>query len=236
MAESERLVYPRIPESNWWKLRDQFAKSLPSNVTVSYLKALLNLESESAARNVLVTLQRLGLVDQNGKPTDLANDWRIDAKYAQACQKMLEMYPTELRDLYSGKEIDRGSVEEWFKGTARLGDAAARQSAALYTLLHDATPKLSADFNKGKTTKIKPKAKQPALSTRATQTVADEKTSSAETSSNIKIPVPDPNKSMNDRISLHIDIQIHISHEASPTQIEAIFESMAKHLYRRSDQ
>jgi hypothetical protein len=32
--------------------------------------------------------------------------------------------------------------------------------------------------------------------------------------------------------SLHIDLQIHISPEATPDQIEKIFESMAKHLYK----
>ena len=33
--------------------------------------------------------------------------------------------------------------------------------------------------------------------------------------------------------SLHIDIQVHISSEASPEQIDQIFASMAKHLYGR---
>ncbi|MGJ5067353.1 DUF5343 domain-containing protein [Bradyrhizobium oligotrophicum] len=33
---------------------------------------------------------------------------------------------------------------------------------------------------------------------------------------------------------LHIDIQIHISPESTPDQIEKIFESMAKHLYGRN--
>ena len=31
--------------------------------------------------------------------------------------------------------------------------------------------------------------------------------------------------------NLHIDLQIHISPESTPEQIEAIFASMAKHLY-----
>ncbi|NLI74732.1 MAG: DUF5343 domain-containing protein [Euryarchaeota archaeon] len=36
--------------------------------------------------------------------------------------------------------------------------------------------------------------------------------------------------------SLHIDVQIHISPDTSPKQIDKIFESMAKHLYQaRSD-
>jgi hypothetical protein len=35
--------------------------------------------------------------------------------------------------------------------------------------------------------------------------------------------------------SLHIDIQIHISPDAKPEQIEQIFNSMAKHLYKGKD-
>ena len=34
--------------------------------------------------------------------------------------------------------------------------------------------------------------------------------------------------------ALHIDVQVHISADASEAQIEAIFESMAKHLYGRT--
>jgi hypothetical protein len=33
--------------------------------------------------------------------------------------------------------------------------------------------------------------------------------------------------------TVHIDLQIHISPEASPEQIDIIFASMAKHLYGR---
>lgn len=33
--------------------------------------------------------------------------------------------------------------------------------------------------------------------------------------------------------SLHIDIQVHISPDSSPEQIDKIFESMAKHLYKQ---
>jgi len=34
--------------------------------------------------------------------------------------------------------------------------------------------------------------------------------------------------------SLHIDIQVHISPDSSPEQIDKIFESMAKHLYKKN--
>lgn len=36
--------------------------------------------------------------------------------------------------------------------------------------------------------------------------------------------------------AVHIDIQIHISPESTPQQIDKIFESMAKHLYGRKDE
>jgi hypothetical protein len=35
------------------------------------------------------------------------------------------------------------------------------------------------------------------------------------------------------RPDLHIDVQIHISADASTEQIEAVFASMARHLYER---
>ena len=35
--------------------------------------------------------------------------------------------------------------------------------------------------------------------------------------------------------SIHIDIQIHISPEASTDQIDQVFKSMAKHLYGERD-
>ena len=40
--------------------------------------------------------------------------------------------------------------------------------------------------------------------------------------------------SVSNRPNLHIDLQIHISPESTPEQIECIFASMAKHLYGES--
>lgn len=225
-----KTIYPRIPESNWWTLRDQFAKTLPNAVTASYLKALLQLTSDQAARNLLSPLQRLGLIDASGKPTDRANAWRINAKYAQACQEIIaDVYPPELRDLYSGGNIDRKKIEQWFKDTARLGDTAARQSAALYILLNRATPLSSADFAKAK--QPGPKSGSPAKRDRGTPAVAPaEKTESpAIAGSDALVPGLDTRKESTG-VSLHIDLQIHISPEANAEQIDQIFASIAKHI------
>ena len=48
--------------------------------------------------------------------------------------------------------------------------------------------------------------------------------------SRIDVTQEDKASSVN-RPNLHIDLQIHISPDSTPEQIEAIFASMAKHLY-----
>lgn len=47
MAEDKnKASYPMIPESNWWSMRNQFSKTLPSAVSVNYLKTLLALAKQ----------------------------------------------------------------------------------------------------------------------------------------------------------------------------------------------
>jgi hypothetical protein len=231
MAENNRTTFPRIPESNWWTLRDQFVKTLPKEVSIGYLKSLLQLSTEAAAGNLLRPLKQLRLIDDDGKPTDLANDWRNDTKYAQACEKMLEIYPQELRDLYGNAHADKKAVENWFQHTARLGSGTARQSAALYLLLLDATPKSGVDFAKpklpvksdrGKNEKVKPP--RPALESPTMPLDAPVQPEPILQSETVSL------KNWDDWFSLHVDLQIHISPEASAEQIDQIFASMAKHI------
>lgn len=98
MAEDKNKVsYPMIPENNWWSMRNQFSKTLPSTVSVNYLKTLLALATDQAARNILSPLKSLGILDDDGHPTDLANLWRTDSTYGKACETMLNaIYPPEL--------------------------------------------------------------------------------------------------------------------------------------------
>lgn len=225
-------TYPRFPESNWWTLRDQFSKSLPPTVTVGYLKSLLRLGTEKAAKNLLPMLRQLGLIDENLKPTPLANDWRSNTKYADTCQQIIEnIYDEELRNLYSGNEVDRGAVEEWFKYNAELGEAAARQSAAMYILLNDATPKSSEDFKK------KPTATKPADVKKNDDKKSPPVPKAAQSNDGVKTqptpehtPIPVIQSPQDNKLSLHIDLQIHISPDATLEQIDKIFESIGKHL------
>ena len=224
-----KQVYPRIPEKNWWILRDQFKKSIPSQVTVTYLKSLLAI-SDKAASNLLPPLRQVGLIDEEGKPTSRANDWRADATYPQACEDMLEaIYPQELRDLYSGKGLDKLSAQNWFLSTARQGEGTAKLTAQFYALLNDATPHSSDEFKKS-AAKPKKAASKPTESPTAkapSPTVAAPAESPIPSSQSIPVSASDTKSS---QMSFHIDLQIHISPEASADQIEQIFVSIARHL------
>lgn len=101
MAEEKKKSFPKIPRANWFALRDRFKQKPPSEVTVSYLSSVLGITEPSAA-NLIPPLKALGLVGQDNKLTDLAFEWRDDATYADACEKMLEAtYPVEVREILS---------------------------------------------------------------------------------------------------------------------------------------
>ena len=211
--------FPMIPEKNWWTLREQFKKTLPANVSVTYLKTLLGLHSEKSAVNLVAPLRRLGLISEDNKPTERAVDWRSDSKYEDVCRAMAnEAYPEELRDLFAVLPIDSTRLKQWFAGRP-LGEAAAAKAAAFYTLL--LTPLNAKQGNSA-----------PARSSKMTTT--------RRTSARLKADSdPEPQATINPiaRTShsalptVHIDLQVHISPDAAADQIDLVFASIAKHLY-----
>lgn len=213
--------YPTVSEKNWWTIREKFKASLPSVVSPNYIKTLLTLSSEASAKsNVIVPLKRLGLIDDDGKPTDLANDWRMDNKYSNSCNEMIKaVYPRELLDLFPDSHVEKNSARDWFMGMG-VGQGAADKMVALFSLLKNGeikevkstTAKQSKTLTKKPSNKPSAQAGIPAVSA---ETNAESQAKHIQTNS--------PN--------LHIDLQIHISPESTPDQIEAIFSSMEKHLY-----
>ena len=63
---ADKQIYPMISEKSWWQLRNQFKKTIPSVVNVSYLKSLLSLNSDQSARNILAPLRQMGIIDADG--------------------------------------------------------------------------------------------------------------------------------------------------------------------------
>lgn len=231
-----KQFFPMMPETSWWSLRQQFKKTIPSLLSVSYLKSLLGLTSDQSARNLLSPLKQMKIIDEDGKPLQRANDWRNDDKYLAVCQEILEeIYPPELLELFPDREVDSASVKNWFMNALAVGASAASKNAATFTMLKSGEIK---DLAAIKTQNTKPKSKttQP-FKSREEQT----KKLATMTGESDSIPVAmNPAKGSGLNIgtneivpTVHIDLQIHISPEASSNQIDAIFASMAKHLYGR---
>lgn len=107
MAE-QNTGYPMISEKNWWTIREKFKASLPSTVTANYIKTLLTMSNDNSANsNVINPLKRIGIIDDDNKPTSLANDWRLDDKYKSTCDVIVKtVYSSELLDLFPNSDVD----------------------------------------------------------------------------------------------------------------------------------
>jgi hypothetical protein len=213
--------YPQIPSAVWWKLRDAFKRTIPTKVTDTYLTSILNVK-DTAARGYLRDLKVIGLVSEEGAPAEIVFDWRDDEKYPAAAKRIFEsVYPDELRASAPAPDPERKRVVRWFMQVGRIGEGAAGNKAAFYTLLasgelQKSVPTQKPDPNKSERPKI------AAGSQKATQTEERRTTPPAHN--------PTPKTTIEPNIQLNV--QIHISADATSEQIDAIFASMATHLRR----
>jgi len=216
MSEEQKETYPVIPAKHWWALRKRFQQSIPSAVTPGFLATTLHMKEQSAKTNIVPSLVMMEIIDQEGKPTDRAVRWRDDVEYSEVCHEIRnDLYPQELLDAIPGPSIDRPAVERWFATRTGVGQAAARRFAVVYELLTTATvpekrETLPTSARPKPSTKQRPSKKAP------------EEPLAKETEKPVVFSGVEP--------SIHIDIQIHISPDAKPDQIDQIFASMAKHL------
>lgn len=221
----EDTSFPKIPEANWWKLRNLFRNKVPAAVTASYLATALSMAESSAKANLIAPFKKIGIIEEDGKPTDLAYDWRDDSKYPDVCKTLIEKYyPQEIKDLFHSSDLDFQQLTNWFMNNARCGENTAKMFARFYILLLKADPSGSEAVNNKKDTKVnkqaKPKKKEKAIS-------PTNKPHEYPSASNQSLTSP---TILGNTPELHINIQLHISPESSTEQIDKIFESMAKHL------
>lgn len=218
-----------LPAKNWWTIRNRFKQSVPNTVSKNYLATVLDI-SEKAAGNVLPALKLLGLINEENRTTDRANHWRVDTEYQSVCEQIInEVYPEELTHAVPDPTADFGIAARWFMREAGVGEKAARGMARFYQLLK------KADLSDGEgisTNKSSAKQKKSKASKQAEPSPKKD-TSTPETEAK-KPVVAEPPMKPKGAPTLHIDVQVHISPESSPEQIDTIFASMAKHLYKRS--
>jgi hypothetical protein len=226
-ADERSYAYPSMAVRQWFALRERFRRSVPQVVDAEYLASALNMTPASARNNIIPSLKATGIVGEDNKPKDIAFKWRDDQQYREACEQIRSaVYPSSLIDLSPPESVDFDEVRRWFAHTKKVGENAATKMASFYVMLCKADPTAVAASSNGQP-KAKPKASttsKPAAKQKTparAQEIEDEKTEDHEhRSASRRIGMP----------SLSLNLQVLISPDASPEQIDKVFESMAKHL------
>lgn len=233
---AKKISYPKFPKQAWWTLRKIFNQRLPGGVDGDYLSSVLNMQLDRA-QDLVPPLRKMGLIDENGKPTDRANRWRFDEEYSSVCEEIRQdIYPQKLLDAFHDPaSISRTSLENRFKSDARVGDSAAGQMATLYLLLLEADSSVQ-DTATSNPTKQPTKAKRSQSATpKGSASAAKQVAQGGPVKANGHLADVEENKphqaghARDYGPSVHFNIQVHISPDASAQQIDDTFASMAKH-------
>jgi hypothetical protein len=221
-----------LPGAHWWALREKFKQSIPGVVTDSYLAATLNMQAKSARANVLPYLADIGLIDKEGKTQDLAKAWRDDEQYANVCKTIREtVYPEELLLAAQNPTVDRAPAERWFGNHTGAGSSAVRRMVQFYTILveADVAKRKQEVTANGKTTPKRP----PRVSEQTSAKKAEQKKPVAQETPATSTSATGQQQAVMQAPGVCINLQIHISSDSTPDQIDKIFESMAKHIYKK---
>ena len=189
------------------KIRDI---GVPKNATQQWLKSIGFKSSNDPS--LLTALRFIGLVDQASAPTDIWRRYR-GANHGQVLANAIRDGYKELYAVYPDAHSRPATeIEHVISTTSSAGKQAITKTVRTFQNLC-----AEADFSASGET-----SSSPIIGTTDPET---RHISSIPTIANGTTVAP----------SLHIDIQVHISPEASPEQIDKIFESMAKHIYKHKN-
>lgn len=227
-------TYPMLSAKNWWSLRKKFKQTIPGVVTSNYLASVLDMQEVSASNNIMPYIKQIGIVDQDGKTGERAKLWRDDQAYPDVCEAIRkEIYPQELLDIPVETNDDKDIVKRWFSRDTGAGESAVGRMITFYFILcaKDSAQETitGKPLVKPNNTKVKQSSKpKNAVGTSDTlaQTTTSSKTEEHNQPSHASIPSTP---------AININLQIHISSDASPEQIDKIFESMSKHIYHKDN-
>ncbi len=215
--------YPAIGKKPWAQVRARVATTPSWKVTDQSVSASLAMGSAASARqNVINPLKKMGLVDDDGGLTDRGRKWRTEDGYAEACDEILaEVYPDTLVHLIDADgQPHRDAVRRWFDQQGYGSSAASQMTATFMLIASKAIPEPVAPGSANGQAKKAAAPKAPAKKT-------------GKQEEELPPPPPPPAPPASHGPNLHLDIQIHIPPDASAEQLDRIFASMAKHLYRQ---
>lgn len=187
---------------------------VPEKVTTKWLPTI-GFGSKND-RSIIPILKYVGLVSSEGTPTEAWKGFRGAESGRALGRAVTSAYPELFRTYPDAPVRSTDELQAFFRGHSSYGSQAVAKAVATFkALCQHAEFSNSEDFLAGN-------KDLPASD-------ADE--SSRRNRNHDEVALP-PAKPPSASPSLHIDIQIHISPEASSDQIEKIFESMSKHLYK----
>lgn len=219
-------TYPMISRKIWWLLRERFKTTIPTSVSPIFISSVVHMEESSAKANVIAPLRVFGLIDGAGKPTPIAEQWRHDDNYETVCHAIrAKVYPHDIIEAFPKPNPgQKEAIKSWFMKRGQVGTAAALRYTDTFMLLSEAElPKAAEKVAMLSTSK----ARRPAKATPKVRTQPSAATAPVEQH---LPPSANPVGHQRHLPAIHIDVQVHISPDTSPEQIDRIFESMAKHL------
>lgn len=181
---------------------------VPSKASTQWLKSIGFKSSNDAS--LLTALKFIGLVDTSGTPTDAWKNYR-GAKHGQVLASAIRQGYSDLFAVYPDANArNTNEIEHVISTTSSAGKQAITKTVRTFQNLC-----AEGDFTAaGEATPPPPPGAGVALGTPAVGMIS-------------------PVLAGSGSPSLHIDIQIHISSDSSPEQIDKIFECMSKHLYKQ---
>lgn len=226
MADKTR--YPQIPSTVWWGVRSILQRTPNATLNERLLGVQLNVQ-EAAARAYINELRAVGIINEDGKATLLAQKWRLDDTYAEAVEQLIQdTYPEGLIDIAPPGEAERQKVVSWFQREG-LGQGAAGNKAATYLLLSSPTPNEAPRAGQNPPSAEAPPRVRPARqSSSPVRTKDDSRKTPARSNGGQR-------SAGAEGFPLNINIQIHISADAGTEQIESIFQAMRRYLYDAPD-
>lgn len=181
---------------------------IPPKATVQWLKSIGFTSSNDPS--LLGVLKTVGLVDSSNVPTGVWSSYR-GANHKKILGDAIKKGYAELFAVYPDAwQTANSDLEHVFSTSSSAGKQVIQKTVGTFKTLCE-----SAEFG--------PADQQPAGNVQTGPIHSPISTPPSKTTHAVLRNATTP--------SIHIDLQIHISPEASTDQIDQVFRSMAKHLY-----
>ena len=233
VAERESRDRRTVPYAPWAQVESFLNKIRilnPRVIDVGYLRA--NDMGGQQPSPLMNTIQFLGLVDVNGTPSARLESLKVkgDDQYRSALAKVVEEAYAELFDAVDVESADRDILYNQIRSVYGSSPRVAETATPLFIALSREAGLYVADDSR--TPASKPQ--RPSRIRKQGRIKEDGIRQTTATAGSEAASDPAPPQADGFGPALHIDVQVHIDSSATAEQIDQIFSSMARHLYRRN--